>query len=172
MLSLLLLGTSSVVEGKKAKKGSALPTLKKEQFREAIGVRTSKRVVAECGVLVYLMAPIVTADEAQQRSEQDAQRKMMKILKDVSRKVPSDEVLVAKFPFAANKIFLLSHTTVEASWSGSLAFAVTPPKKSRKTFERRGEPLVVEKLDDSSPQGIARFIDSRCGTSLAGHDEV
>ena len=154
---------------------SGIITLRKEQLRETLGVRSSKRAVAECGVLAYLMAPITTSDEALQRSEQDAQRTVVRTLKALSKKVSGDEVTFAKFPFAANKIYILTHTTIEESWSGSLAFIVTPPTKMRKTWDRRAQPLTAEKLDDSSEQGIARFLDARCGTALAKrstHDEV
>ena len=171
---LLLLVLVGLAFAKKPQK-SGIITLRKELLRETLGVRSSKRAVAECGVLAYLMAPITTSDEALQRSEQDAQRAVVRTLKALSKKVSGDEITFAKFPFAANKIYILTHTTIEESWSGSLAFIVTPPTKMRKTWDRRAQPLTAEKLDDNSEQGIARFLDARCGTALAKgstHDEV
>ena len=156
----------------KKKKTAAVPILKTEGLRNILGVKPKyDGEVADCGVVLYLMAPIVSNDFNVQRKEQDKQRKTTKVLKRVSKLIGDrrDVVAFGRFPFAPNKIWMRTHTTVETwgdEWMGSIAFAKSPAPQLRKRWAQRKLPLEFVKLKDGSAAGIAHFLNENCGTHI------
>ena len=154
------------------KKKNAVPVLKNDALRNILGVKPNyKGAVADCGVILYLMAPITSNDFGVQRKEQDEQRQTTKVLKRVSKMIGDrpDIVAFGRFPFAPNKIWMRTHTTVETwgdEWKGSIAFAKSPPPKLRKRWAQRKIPLEFVKLDDGSAVGISRYLNDNCGTNI------
>ena len=156
----------------KKKKTAAVPILKTEALRNILGVKPQYNgEVADCGVVLYLMAPIVSNDFDVQRKEQDKQRKTTKVLKRVANLMGDrrDVVAFGRFPFAPNKIWMRMHTTVETwgdEWKGSIAFAKSPAPKLRKRWAQRKIPLEFVKLEDGSAAGISHFLNENCGTNI------
>ena len=169
-LSYVLLVFVALAQAKK--KIQAVSVLKQDMLRGLLGVKPGFRgEVADCGAVLYLMAPITSNDDDTQRREQDHQRNVAKGLRQLKKAVARDDVVAfGKFPFAPNKIFMRTYTTAETftdEWQASIVFAKAPPPELRKRWTQRQTKLQFEKLKDDSVAGIARYLNENCGTNIA-----